>query len=98
MVPNQLKSSFFRQKISKIFLASVRLYLVLNTAFMAANTDLKSGFQTDSNPNLTKNCDPDWNPDFSYKIHFKYRFRNSNPDFRSGFQINIWFWFKADLN
>jgi hypothetical protein len=25
---------------------------------MVANPDLKSGFQTDSNPDLTKNCDP----------------------------------------
>jgi hypothetical protein len=46
-----------------------------------------SGFQTDSNSDLTKNCDPDWNPDFRFKSRFK-----------TGFQINIRFWFKANLN
>ncbi len=51
------------------------------------------GFQTDSNPDLTKNCDPDFrfrsgfNPDLRFQIRIK-----------TGFQINIRFWFKANLN
>jgi hypothetical protein len=44
---------------------------------MVANQDLKSGFQTDSNPDLTKN----WDPDFRFKSGFQI----SNPDLR--FQI-----------
>jgi hypothetical protein len=38
---------------------------------MVANPDLIFGFQTDSNPDLTKN----WDPDFRIKS-------GSNPDFR----------------
>jgi hypothetical protein len=47
----------------------------------------KSVFQTDSNSDLKKNCDPDWNPDFRFKSGLK-------PDFglTSGFS------FKANLN
>jgi hypothetical protein len=29
---------------------------------MVANPDLKSGFETDSNPDLTNNWDPDFKP------------------------------------
>ena len=31
-----------------------------------ADPDLKFEFKTDLNPDLTKNCDPDWNPDFGF--------------------------------
>ena len=54
---------------------------------MVANPDKPYGFQTDSNPDLTKNCDPDWNPDLGFQIRIK-----------TGFQINTRFWFKANLN
>jgi hypothetical protein len=46
---------------------------------MAANPDLKSGFQTD--PDIIKN----WDPDFGFKIPIKTRFRILNPDFKSRF-------------
>jgi hypothetical protein len=47
---------------------------------MVANSDLKSGFQTDSYPDLTKNWDPDWNLDFRFQNRFKFGFQISNPD------------------
>ncbi len=34
---------------------------------MVAEPDFKSGFETDSNPDLTKNWDPVWNPVFRFK-------------------------------
>jgi hypothetical protein len=48
---------------------------------MAANPDLKSGFQTDSNPDLYNNLDPDFrfrsgfNPDDRFQIRVKTGFR-----------------------
>jgi hypothetical protein len=54
---------------------------------MDGNPDLKSGFHTDSNPNLTKN----WDPDLRFQIRIEIRisdFKSKfNPDF--GFQILI---------
>jgi hypothetical protein len=54
---------------------------------MVAIPDLKSGFQTDSNPDLTKN----WDPYFRFQIWIKTGFRITNPDFnpnKSGFRIS----------
>ncbi len=41
---------------------------------MVAKPDFKTGFVTDSNPDLTKNYDPVWNPVFRFKTVL-------NPDF-----------------
>jgi hypothetical protein len=44
---------------------------------MVANPDLKSVFQTDSNPDLTKNWDPDFrfSSGFGFQIWIKTGFR-----------------------
>jgi hypothetical protein len=53
---------------------------------MVANPDLRSRFETDLNPDLTKNWAPDFifksgfNPDFGFQIRILYGFRISDPD------------------
>ena len=47
---------------------------------MVAKPDFKSGFETDSNPDLSKNYDPVRNPVFRFKSSLK-----------SSFQIQIQF-------
>ncbi len=44
---------------------------------MVAKPDFKSGFETDSNPDLTKNYDAVWNPVFRFKSGLKSRLRIS---------------------
>jgi hypothetical protein len=49
---------------------------------MVANPDLKSGFQTDSNQDLTKNWDQDFRFKTGLNLDFRFQIR-----FESGFQI-----------
>ena len=41
--------------------------MIISALNMVAKPDFKSGFETDSNPDLTKNWDRVWNQDFRSK-------------------------------
>ncbi len=57
---------------------------------MVAKPDFKSGFETDSNPDLTKNYDPVWNPVFRFKSSFYLDVR-FQTGLKTSFQIQIQF-------